>query len=595
MEDEILQKERELERELKKEENQLQMLTPHIAIRGNDFYLLIKNILINKGKIKDHYADLLLDKDAMKIYENAFTSNTITSYKKEDGDKIQIVEDENSKDNYDIYKIFGENMFENFMSWYIFKKFPSLKSASDVKTIARIKINHSPKIEFPIIAEELGFLPYISSSLYEYNVNKQKLLQNTFSAFLGATAYILDNKLKNGIGYAISYDILKNIFDKKEINLPSKFEELNDPITTLKQQYFDLNKRLGFLYDCNYDKDARINYCSVYQVEGGGGPQKNEGGIRTLLGEGSSNIKKKIAEKNAALNALNFLDSKGLLVEKREKIKYKEPLKETIKYGIRGQPFKNFIKTLIDKGNINKEYSNILLSDENLKIYSNAFTSNTANLDTYLVQDENSTDNYEIFETLGDAVFKNFIPFYTYRRFPYLISSKDVKIIARVKINYGSKNSFYPIAEKLGFFPFITSSVYEHNTNKINLLEDTFEAFFGATTYILDNNFKNGVGYSVSYDILKGIFDDISISTEFEQLNDPISILKEFFDKNKDYGTIEYVCNKIGINQYCDVVLTTSDGNKIILGNGVSTKKPNAKENAAINSIEYLKKKGYKI
>ena len=220
MEDEILQKERELERELKKEENQLQMLTPHIAIRGNDFYLLIKNILINKGKIKDHYADLLLDKDAMKIYENAFTSNTITSYKKEDGDKIQIVEDENSKDNYDIYKIFGENMFENFMSWYIFKKFPSLKSASDVKTIARIKINHSPKIEFPIIAEELGFLPYISSSLYEYNVNKQKLLQNTFSAFLGATAYILDNKLKNGIGYDISYDILKNIFDKKEINLP---------------------------------------------------------------------------------------------------------------------------------------------------------------------------------------------------------------------------------------------------------------------------------------------------------------------------------------------------------------------------------------
>ena len=203
--------------------------------------------------------------------------------------------------------------------------------------------------------------------------------------------------------------------------------------------------------------------------------------------------------------------------------------------------------------------------------------------------------SYERLEFLGDSVLHHILADYLYDRY----DDKDEGFLTKLRTKIENGDTLSNFARILGLHEYVLiarniEQIGGRNNND-HIFEDTFEAFFGATTYILDNNFKNGVGYSVSYDILKGIFDDISISTEFEQLNDPISILKEFFDKNKDYGTIEYVCNKIGINQYCDVVLTTSDGNKIILGNGVSTKKPNAKENAAINSIEYLKKKGYKI
>ena len=568
------------------EEKEIEMLTPYKPDRGLEFINIIKNILNTKGSIKDMYIDKILsDKNNIKIYENAFTSNSVNAFK--DLETGAITDDENSKDNYDIYKFHGENIFENFMVWYIHKRF-NLNNANDVKIIARMKINYGPKDEFPTIAENLGFFNYISSSEYERKYNKNNLLQNVFSAFLGATSFILDNTLNiHGVGFAICYDILCDVFDNIDIKRPSKFEELDNPITTLKN-FFDRSynkKTIGELlpYNYSYDYDNKIHIWII--------SLKKRNGVIEIICKIESNLTKDESKKNAAIKAIEYLEDKGLwkVEEERKKITLDKDSTIIIK-GDRTEKFKYMIENLLKKCNIKNKYINILLSDLSMKIYDNAFTSNSANLDENLFKIEDSPDNYEVYETIGDVVFKNIITFYISERFGNFFSSKDVKILAKIKIKYGSTEEFSLIAKKLGFLPFITASKMEYSKQS-KLLEDVFESFIGSTCYILNSTFRIGVGYNICYDILKNIFDEINIPFEYEKLNDPISILKEFFDSHKELN-MKYIYKDLKNKTTCYIEMSNDEFKKVI-GMGISFTKKEAKKEASINAIENLKIMGY--
>ena len=570
----------------KKERKEEEMLTPYKPNRDYHFFDMIKNILNTKGNIKDIYVEKLLsDEKNIKIYENAFTSNSVNAFKiPETG---IIVEDENSKDNYDIYKIHGENIFENFMVWYIHKRF-NLNNASDVKIIARMKINYGPKHEFPAISEKLGFFNYISSSEYERKNNRLILLQNVFSAFIGATSFILDGAMNiHGVGFAICYDILRNVFDDIDIKRPSKFEELDDPITKLKN-FFDRSKTkktIGELlpYEYSYDFENRIHIWIISY-------KKRNNNIQ-VISKIESKLPKDEAKKATAIKAIEYLELKNMWSAQDDNVKkiYVDIASTIIIKGDRTAQFKKHIENLLKNSNIQNKYLNILLNDESMKIYNNAFTSNSANLDENLYKNENSPDNYEIYETIGDAVFKNFISFYISERFGYFFSSKDVKILAKIKIKYGSNEEFAPMSKELGFLPFITASKLELNTDKLKLLEDVFESFFGATCYILDSTFRIGVGYSICYDILKYIFDKKDIPFIYSELNDPISILKEFFDTHKEMRANYIYQDNVG-KSICIIELITETSTKII-GTGYGYIKKDAKKQAAINAVKNLKLK----
>ena len=273
-----------------------------------------------------------------------------------------------------------------------------------------------------------------------------------------------------------------------------------------------------------------------------------------------------------------------------------EKQKLTPMYGDRGVKFKTLIETMFKRGNLKDSYISSLLTQKSMDIFSNAFTSNsvTAYIDSStgkIVEDKNSGDNYEIYEKLGDGVFDNFIGWYAFRRFGHLNTVKQVKVLHIIRSKYGSKKEFAPIAEKLGFWPFISASLYQINTKKKKLLEDVFEAFLGATSYILDKNFRYGVGYAICYDILANIFDEIQISTEFQELVDSVTKLKEIFDKKKIEGDLFYDYIKgdkfIKVNVFRIVL-----GKYIQIGKGVAAIKADAKQNAAQNALEYLKSIG---
>jgi dsRNA-specific ribonuclease len=256
-------------------------------------------------------------------------------------------------------------------------------------------------------------------------------------------------------------------------------------------------------------------------------------------------------------------------------------LSENIYRAPRGVEFKDLIRKVLQKGKIKSKYIDELLSDSNMRIYSVIFTDKTAD----------PLNNYEYYETLGDSTANNCIVWYLSRRFPQIFGAKCVKILARLKINYVSKNTFSSIAQTLNFWKFIAASETERSTKMKPLLENVFEGFFGATQLILDNRFGIGTGYAICYNIIKNIYDDIPISLRYEDLFDAKTRLKELFDSDKIKSTIgPLVYENVRTPENMNETVIKAGGN--IIGKGVSALKTNAEQIASDSALKHLASKG---
>lgn len=284
---------------------------------------------------------------------------------------------------------------------------------------------------------------------------------------------------------------------------------------------------------------------------------------------------------------------------------YSETQEEPVVYlGLRDQSFRDLIRGLLEKGKLKAKYIDLLTSDESMKVYGQAFTAASANPD----------DNYEIFEQLGDVSANKFIVWYAYRRFPQLKCPSGVKVVARLRINYGARQSFSNIGERLGFWPYISASEDDRLRKKKDKLEDCVESFIGCTEYLLDNAFRQGVGYAIVYDILSNIFDDIPMSLRYEDLYDAKTRLKELFDLYKtQLGSWIFVDNrddKLAISQVYMIpansrnkqVIKRKIGDNIIeeapsdwnlMGEGKAAKKGDAQQKAADAGLKLLNENGW--
>ena len=274
-----------------------------------------------------------------------------------------------------------------------------------------------------------------------------------------------------------------------------------------------------------------------------------------------------------------------------------------IYYGIRGDPFKNLIKNILVKSNLKQKYIDELINDENIKIYDQAFTAKSAN----------PKKNYEIFEQMGDLSVNKFIVWYAYRRFPQLECPLGVKVVARLRINYGSRQSFAEIGEKLGFWNYISAEEEDRGHRKKDLIEDCVESFIGCTEQLLDKKYRPGVGYAIVYDILSSIFDKIDISLKYDDLYDAKTRLKELFDAYKDkLGTWVYINNRLdvlaesviyqvphGINvqpikkQVGSEIVSQPRHEWVRLGVGKAAKKADAEQKAAEEGLKKLNAMGW--
>lgn len=254
-----------------------------------------------------------------------------------------------------------------------------------------------------------------------------------------------------------------------------------------------------------------------------------------------------------------------------------------IYFGERGNLFKTKIIEVLKMSGIKEKLITVLTDDSSMEIYSAAFTSE-------LVDEKN---NYQVYEQLGDLAANKAMVQYFYKKFPRLSCAEGVKIVARLRINYGSKQSFFQIAKGLGFWNFITAPNELRQHKMKPLLEDSLESFIGATEKILDDRVKMGFGFINVYKILAKIFDGLNISLRYEDLYDSKTRLKELFDM---YG------NELGLLLYKEIKTDTiikstvyrRYGTKEIkLGEGSASLKCDAQQKAATEAITKLNNEGY--
>ena len=247
--------------------------------------------------------------------------------------------------------------------------------------------------------------------------------------------------------------------------------------------------------------------------------------------------------------------------------------------------FSEFIKNLIYGFRLDSEFSSVLVDSYSLRLYQKAFTHSSFSV----------SNNYEVYEQLGDITLNKFLVWYFHERFPDFNNTFGVKIVARLRIKYGSKQFLSELAEKLGFWEWIRHHENLNSVGKrLSLLEDVFESFIGVTEFILDHRYSSGVGYIVCRKILKNIFDPIPIDIHYNSLFDAKTRLKELFDLKKDtLGVLKYEYQRNEEGSKIDIFRVLEE-TRIFISSGISTiNKSEAEQKASEQALYILAEQGF--
>ncbi|MCL6572892.1 MAG: hypothetical protein K6T88_14610, partial [Bacillus sp. (in: Bacteria)] len=177
---------------------------------------------------------------------------------------------------------------------------------------------------------------------------------------------------------------------------------------------------------------------------------------------------------------------------------------------------KNTIRKILTDISVPEDQLELMLSDEAMKTWIKAFTHQS-------FIHGGITDNYEKLEILGDAFLKASFVRYLMRRYKNTLEPSH---ITALQDRYMSKVFQRQLAVKMGFQPLIRSSDLKVN---MNILEDVFEAFFGALIEVSDE-ITEGFGYINAYNLIVFLFNPIQFNLAYAYGRSKTQI-KEFFEK----------------------------------------------------------------
>ena len=261
-------------------------------------------------------------------------------------------------------------------------------------------------------------------------------------------------------------------------------------------------------------------------------------------------------------------------------------------FGKRGKEFKEFISSLLRRTKLKESNINLLTNSKHIQCYEQAFTHKVIH----------PIDNYEFFEILGDVTCNKAIVWYLKDRFPFLNNSDGVKVIARLKINLVSKDSFSTWARELGFLDYISFDMETKMKKESDVLEDCLEAFVGTTEYLIDSIFNCG-GYYICQRFIKSILDKQDISLSYDKLYDPVTRLKETFDyytsihmKNTCphiWGTIKFETKKLEEGGHCVKMMQKGNGRDVVISTEEGIHLSEVKHRLCENHLQFLKSEGF--
>jgi dsRNA-specific ribonuclease len=223
--------------------------------------------------------------------------------------------------------------------------------------------------------------------------------------------------------------------------------------------------------------------------------------------------------------------------------------------------FENFILDLLTRYSGLKHPENYLTT-ANLTQFARAFTAAS-------FEQKDKDFNYECLEQLGDVSVNKSIVDYCYRKLGLTGDSKAVKVISKLKSKYASRQGESEMAEALDFWRFVNASEEDKKINRRKLLEDVFEAFIGTLEYVVGKQQEvENIGYIVAYRFISKVMDEINgedfkryhavieeaeakgrskTGALFEEVNDPITKLKEISDRHQLEVSFHPIEEKVGM------------------------------------------------
>lgn len=248
--------------------------------RDSRFKTLIQQVL-TLSRLEPEYRDLLLDDVAMDAYAAAFTHPTV-----------------NATTNYEHWEFLGDVTVNKAVAWYLSRRFPQLNCPRGVKILTRLKINLISSKSFCAFAKRLRFWDFVSAREDIRSHKMNKVLEDVFEAFFGVTEYLLDERVRRGVGEHFCYNIVAHLLDTVELSL--QYEDLFDAKTRLKETFDHFGESLGVVKYTSVREDG-VHHVCVKQVQNG---------RSTTLATACSPVKSK-AEQTAAQSAIATLGRRG--------------------------------------------------------------------------------------------------------------------------------------------------------------------------------------------------------------------------------------------------------------------------------------------
>lgn len=252
------------------------------GIRGDKFKYFLRQVL-SLSNLSEEYYSVLLDKEGINLYDQAFTHKTA-----------------NSVYNYEFFEFLGDTTINKIIAWYLSRRFTQLNCPEGVKVLTRLKINLISKKSFVQFAKQLQFWDFISCDMDVRSNKMDKTLEDVFEAFFGVTEMLIDSRIREGVGYSICYTIIEKLMDNRDISL--KYEDLFDAKTRLKEMFDFFGEKLGKMTYQN-EKNERIHSVKIILHTSNG---------TILLGEGAGALKAS-AEQKASSKAIETLNMMGFV------------------------------------------------------------------------------------------------------------------------------------------------------------------------------------------------------------------------------------------------------------------------------------------
>ena len=243
--------------------------------------------------------DKLVNDDAMKIWEVAFTHESFNP---------------NKGENYEELEIYGDVVLDLAYMKFIMQSYPEL----DRSQLSELRTTYLAKPFQSKLSQEVGLGSFIRT-LYRKSIHMN---EDALESFFGALETLGDQQFKFGAGAGIAYNMLVSLYQNVEIDMSAT---VANPKTIVKERY----ERMGIIStkagqsvteDITAEENGKVSF-KIIMPNNGIAILKSYGITSEPVIAHAIEYTKKTASDVAYRQAVKYLDSIGLTKEFLEEVK----------------------------------------------------------------------------------------------------------------------------------------------------------------------------------------------------------------------------------------------------------------------------------